>query len=41
MSQRLTEEAEAADANATKMLAEKDRELRDLKIEAFDHKYER
>lgn len=41
MPQRLTKEAEAADAYAVKVLADKDRELLDMKIFAFDHKYER
>lgn len=39
--QRLTKEAEAADAYAMKVIADKGRELLDMKIFAFDHKYER
>ena len=39
--QRLTEEAEAADAHATRMMADKHRELQEALVLAFDHKYER
>lgn len=39
--QRLSDEAEAADAYAIQTMADKERELQEVKVMLFDQKYER